>query len=64
MSSDPRRELRRLQESMAFRTYEEVRRMCLCYSMMDSKLSELRNAVRRVGACPSTSWSRYEDIEA
>ena len=64
MSPDPRRELRRLQESPVFRTYEELRRMCLCYSMMDSKLAELRNAVRSAGACAPAHWSRYEVLEA
>lgn len=64
MSSDPRRELRRLQESPVFRTYEELRRMCLCYSMMDSKLAELRDAVREVGTHPDSYWDRYETIEA
>ena len=64
MSQDPCRELRRLQESPAFRTYEELRRMCLCYSMMDSKLAELRSAVRNARANAPTHWSRYETIEA
>lgn len=55
MFSDPIEELRRLRDSAAFRTYEDVRRMHLCHSAMESKLDELRRAVST-----ARSLSRYQ----
>lgn len=64
MSSDPRRELRRLQDSPVFKTYTELRRMSMCYDMMDSKLDELIDAVRTTRRMCPDHWSRYETIES
>ena len=64
MSSDPRRELRRLQDSPVFKTYTELRRMLMCYEMMASKLDELRDAIRDVRRKGAAHWSRYEVLES
>ena len=64
MSPDPRRELRRLQDSPVFRTYTELRRMSMCYGMMDAKLSELQDAVRRVRCSGPARWCSYDAIES
>ena len=64
MSSDPRRELRRLQDSPVFKTYTELRRMLMCYEMMASKLDELRDAIRDVQRKGAAHWSRYEVLES
>ena len=64
MSSDPRRELRRLQDSPVFKTYTELRRMLMCYEMMASKLDELRDAIREVRRKGAAHWSRYEVLES
>lgn len=64
MSSDPRRELRRLQDSPVFKTYTELRRMSICYDMMDTKLDELLDAVRGTRRMGPDHWSRYETIES
>ena len=64
MSSDPRRELRRLQDSPVFKTYTELRRMSMCYGMMDAKLAELQDAVRRVRCSGPARWSSYDVIES
>ena len=64
MSPDPRRELRRLQDSPVFKTYTELRRMSMCYGMMDAKLSELQEAVRRVRCSGPARWSSYDAIES
>ena len=64
MSPDPRRELRRLQDSPVFKTYTELRRMSMCYGMMDAKLAELQDAVRRVRCSGPARWSRYDVIES
>ena len=64
MSSDPRRELRRLQDSPVFKTYTELRRMLMCYEMMASKLDELRDAIRDVRCKGAAHWSRYEVLES
>ena len=64
MSQDPRRELRRLQDSPVFKTYAELRRMSMCYGMMDAKLGELQAAVRRVRCSGPARWSSYDVIES
>ena len=64
MSPDPRRELRRLQDSPVFKTYTELRRMSMCYGMMDAKLAELQDAVRRVRCSGPARWSSYDVIES
>lgn len=64
MSSDPRRELRRLQDSPVFKTYAELRRMLMCYEMMASKLDELLDAVRACRRSGPAHWSLYENIES
>ena len=64
MFQDPRRELRRLQDSPVFKTYSELRRMSMCYGMMDAKLTELQEAVRRVRCSGPARWSSYEVIES
>lgn len=64
MSSDPRRELRRLQDSPVFKTYTELRRMLMCYEMMASKLDELRDAICDVRRKGAAHWSRYEVLES
>lgn len=41
MASEPAVELGRIRKSNSFRTYQDLRRMSMCYGMMDAKLEEL-----------------------
>ena len=64
MPSEPAVELRRLRESSSFRTYEVIRRMSMCYGMMDSKLSELIGLVSSVRSPGRSGRSSYRDLES
>ena len=64
MPSEPAVELRRLRESSSFRTYEVIRRMSMCYGMMDSKLSELIGLVSSVRSSGRSGRSSYRDLES
>lgn len=64
MPSEPAGELRRLRESSSFRTYEVIRRMSMCYGMMDSKLAELMDLTHSLRAAGPVRRSSYCDIES
>lgn len=64
MPSEPAGELRRLRESSSFRTYEVIRRMSMCYGMMDSKLSELIGLASSLRTAVSVRRSSYGDLES
>lgn len=64
MPTEPARELAALRESTFFRRYEELRRMSMCYGMMDSKLSELMSRVSSNRSAGPAHWASYGNLEA
>ena len=63
MPTEPARELRMLRESTFFKTYEELRRMSMCYGMMDSKLAELSVRVSTIRSFRQAKWTSYCELE-
>ncbi|MDO5861852.1 MAG: hypothetical protein Q4Q58_03550 [Thermoplasmata archaeon] len=63
MPTEPARELALLRESTFFRRYEELRRMSMCYGMMDSKLSELAARTSSLRSAGPSRWASYGNLE-